>query len=37
VRQGTLPWRTKKPQVYLEFLGDATSGTTFSFVDRGAL
>jgi hypothetical protein len=34
---GTLQWRTRKPQVYLEFLGDATTGTTFSFVDRGAL
>jgi hypothetical protein len=34
---GTLQWRTKKPQVYLEFLGDADTDTTFSFVDRGPL
>ncbi|MEU8614340.1 serine/threonine protein kinase, partial [Actinoplanes sp. NPDC048791] len=34
---GTLQWRTKKPQVYLEFLGDAETDTTFSFVDRGPL
>ncbi|MGW4945170.1 serine/threonine protein kinase [Actinoplanes sp. NPDC004185] len=34
---GTLQWRTRKPQVYLEFLGDAETDTTFSFVDRGPL
>ena len=34
---GTLQWRTKKPQVFLEFLGDAETDTTFSFVDRGAM
>ncbi|GAA3342109.1 hypothetical protein GCM10020358_35890 [Amorphoplanes nipponensis] len=34
---GTLQWRERKPQVYLEFLGDADTGTTFSFVDRGPL
>jgi hypothetical protein len=34
---GTLQWRTRKPQVYLQFLGDAETDTTFSFVDRGAL
>ncbi|GAA3920276.1 serine/threonine protein kinase [Actinoplanes auranticolor] len=34
---GTLQWRTKKPQVYVQFLGDAETDTTFSFVDRGPL
>jgi hypothetical protein len=34
---GTLQWRDRKPEVYLQFLGDADTDTTFSFVDRGPL
>ncbi|RSM50032.1 serine/threonine protein kinase [Actinoplanes sp. ATCC 53533] len=34
---GSLQWQTEKPQVYVQFYGDAEPDTTFSFVDRGAL
>ncbi|MFI0794361.1 hypothetical protein ACH4OY_17005 [Micromonospora rubida] len=32
---GVVQWNPSKKKIYVEFLGDASTDTTFSLVDRG--